>query len=118
MDIPTHSSDVASLGNDFPPKLVFFSHEFPCDDLQELFRCLHRHSKEKSFPLLAAFLEECTTVLMEEALKLPHSVADLLGPFQTLLALVARLGKLRKGPLGGAMDGALLCILEIGMLIG
>ena len=117
MDTPSHSSDI-SLGNDFSTKLVFCSHEFPCDDLQELFRHLQRHSKEKSFPLLAAFLAECTNVLKEEALKLPQPVADLLPSFQTLLALAARLGELRKGPLGGALEGALLCVLEIGMLIG
>jgi asperthecin polyketide synthase len=119
MDTRSHSSsDVVSLGNEFSTKLVFFSHEFPCDDLQELFRCLQRQSRDSSLPLLATFLAECTSVLKEEALKLPQSLRDLLPPFQTVIALATAFDELQKGPLGGAWEGALLCILEIGMLIG
>jgi Starter unit:ACP transacylase in aflatoxin biosynthesis len=119
MDTQSHSSsDLVSLGNEFSTKLVFFSHEFPCDDLQELFRSLQRHSREKGLPLVATFLAECTNVLKDEARKLPQSLRDLLPPFQTVMALAAGFGELRKGPLGGAWEGALLCILEIGMLIG
>lgn len=118
MDTPSGSSDAVSLTSDFSTKLVFFSHEFPCDDLQKLFRHLRRHSKERGFPLLAAFLAECTTVLKEETLKLPQSLRDILPPFQTVTDLAAGFGELRKGPLSAVWEGALLCVLEIGMLIG
>jgi hypothetical protein len=122
MDTPSSSDSSGKLPVDFSTKLIFFSHEFPCDDLQELFRYLQRNSKKKRFPLLATFLADSTAVLKEEALKLPQSLQDLLPIFnsQTFLGIAAGLAKgdLKKGPLGGALEGALLCILEIGMLIG
>ncbi len=115
MDTPSSLSIDAV--NDFTTKLVFFSNEFPSDDLQDLFRRLHRHSKDKRFRLLATFLEECTTVIKEETLKMPQPLQDLLPPFQTVLNLADQ-GEFRQGPLGGALESALLCVLEIGMLIG
>lgn len=115
MDTPSSLSTDAS--NDFTTELVFFSNEFPNDDLQDLFRRLHRHSKDKRFRFLATFLEECTAVIKEEALKLPQPLQDLLPSFQTVLTL-ANHGKFQQGPLGGALESALLCVLEIGMLIG
>lgn len=102
--------------NDLTTKLVFFSNEFPNDDLQDLFRRLERHSKDKRFRFLATFLEECTAVVKEEALNLPQPLQSLLPPFQTMLALVDR-GEFRYGPLGGALESVILCVLEIGMLI-
>ena len=115
MDTPSSLS--TDTMNDFSSKLVFFSNEFPSDDLQDLFRRLHINSKDNRFPSLAMFLDECTTVIKEECLKLPQPLQDLLPPFQFVLALVDR-GGFRHGPLGGALESALLCILEIGMLIG
>ena len=112
MDTPSSlSTDVM---NDFTTKLVFFSNEFPNDDLQDLFRRLQRHSKDKRFRFLATFLEECTTVVKEEALKLPQYLQDHLPSFPSVLTLE----DYRQGSLGGAIESALLCVLEIGMLIG
>lgn len=115
MDTP--SSVSTDRMNEFTTKLVFFSNEFPNDDLKDLFRRLQRHSKDKRFPLLAAFLEECTVLIQREALKLPKALQDILPPFQTVLTLVDN-NQLRQGPLGGALECAFLCILEIGMFIG
>ena len=105
------------MEGDLTARLVFFSNEFPSDDLKNLLRSFQRHSKDKRCRSLALFLEECTTVLKEEALKLPQVLQELLPPFQTALSL-ADSSQFRQGPLAGALEGALLCILEIGMFIG
>jgi len=115
MDTP--SSQLTDMMNDFTTKLDFFSNEFPSDDLQDLFRRLQRQSKDKRFRFLATFLEECTTVVQEEALKLPQPLRDFLPSFPSVLTLADN-DAFRQGPIGGALESALLCILEIGMLIG
>lgn len=99
--------------NDFTTKLAFFSNEFPNDDLKDLFRRLQRNSKDKRFRFLALFLDEVNVVVREELLKLPQALQDLLPPFQTVLSLV----DFHQGPLGGALENTLLCVLEIGMFI-
>lgn len=116
METPS-SLSTDEMNDDFTAKLVFFSNELPNDDLLDLFRRLQKHSKDKRFRFLAMFLEECTAVVKEEALKLPQSLQDLLPSFETVLTLADR-GGFRQGPLGGALESALLCVLEIGMFIG
>ncbi|KAG8527863.1 Type I Iterative PKS [Bacidia gigantensis] len=114
MDTPSSSSSEGI--NDFTSKLVYFSNEFPNDDLQDLFRRLQRNSKDRRFRQLSIFLDEATTVVKEEALKLPQAQQDLLPQFSSVLQLVDN-GEFRQGPLGGALESALLCVLEIGMFI-
>ncbi|KAL4998061.1 hypothetical protein BDV10DRAFT_201469 [Aspergillus recurvatus] len=97
--------------------LIFFGNEFPNDDLKGLFRCLLRLSKDRRFRQLAAFLEESTLVLKREVATLPQSLRDLVPHFHTVLPL-AELGDFRQGPLGAAMESALLTVLELGMFIG
>jgi hypothetical protein len=116
MDTPSSASAV--MVNDINKcKLIFFSNEFPNDDLRDLFRRLHRHSKDRRFRLLATFLDESTQVLKEEARKLPRPLQDLIPHFQSILHLADH-GDFRQGSLGAAMESALLCVLQIGMLIG
>ena len=103
--------------NDYKTKLVFFSNEFPSDDLRDLFRRLQRHSKDKRFRYLSIFIEECTAVVKEEARKLPQPIQDLIPNFSTVLTLVDH-GDFRQGPLGAAIESVTLCVLEIGALIG
>ena len=98
-------------------KLVYFGNEFPNDDLKELFRRLFRHSKDRRFRLLAAFLEESTSVLKDEVSKLPQPLKDLMPHFDTILNL-AEFGDFRQGALGAAVESALLTVLELGMFIG
>ena len=98
-------------------KLVFFSNEFPRDDLQELFRKLHQHSKNRSHPILAQFLEEATLAIREEVSDLPTTLKVLIPSFETILNF-ADFGELRKGQLCGSVEGILLCTLELGTLIG
>lgn len=97
-------------------KLVFFGNEFPNDDLKGLFRGLLLHSKDRRFRQLAAFLEESTRVLQNEVAHLPEPLKKLVPHFDTLLPLVEV--DFRQGPLGAAMESALLTVLELGMFIG
>lgn len=98
-------------------KLIYFSNEFPQDDLQSLFRELHTHSKDRRHPVLARFLEEATLVIRDELKQLPTTLRNLVPPFETILTL-ADFADLRKGQLCGSIDGILLCTLELGTLIG
>lgn len=111
----------SSCSGDFLPelktKIVFFSNEFPSDDLRDLFRRLHRHAKDKRFPFLAAFLEESAATIKEEASKLPRPLQDLIPSFDSVLTLADH-GDFGHGPLGAAMESALLTVLEIGLFIG
>lgn len=102
---------------DFKTKVVFFSNEFPSDDLRDLFRRLQRQSKDKRYRYLAMFLDECIDVVKEEARSLPQHVQSLIPNFSSILTLVEH-GDFRQGPLGAAMESVILCVLELGMLIG
>ena len=118
MDTP--SSGSTSSGDLLPEmktKIVFFSNEFPSDDIRELFRRLHRHAKDKRFSFLASFLEESAATIKEESSKLPRPLQDLIPSFNSVLTLADH-GDFRHGPLGAAMESALLTVFEIGMLIG
>ena len=107
------ASDSTDGVQDFTTKLAFFSNECPNDDLKKLFRRLQRDSKDRRFRFLALFLDEATIILRKELLKLPQALRNIIPPFQTIVSLV----DFRHGPLGGAMESAMLCILEIGMFI-
>ncbi|KAL9043691.1 MAG: hypothetical protein Q9214_003130 [Letrouitia sp. 1 TL-2023] len=115
MDTPSSAS--GDMVNDYKARLIFFSNDFPNDDLRDLFRRLQRHSKDKRFRYLATFLAECTSVVKEEARRLPLQVQALIPHFVTVLTLVD-CGDFRQGPLGAAMESVTLCVLELGTLIG
>lgn len=100
-----------------PQRVVYFSNEFPNDDLKELFRRLHRHAKDKRFFLLRKFLDESTMVLKNEIAKLPPHLKKIVPHFDTILNLVG-VADFRRGPLGAAMESVFLTVLEIGMFIG
>ena len=98
-------------------KLLYFSNDFPHDDLQNLFRQLHQHSKSRRHPILARFLEEVTLAIREEVQQLPTVLRGLIPSFETIINF-SDWGHLRKGQLCGSIDGILLSTLEIGALIG
>lgn len=98
-------------------KLVYFSNEFPHDDLQNLCRELLQHSKSRRHPILAQFLEEAKLAIREEVRQLPTTLKALIPPFETILNF-ADFAELRKGQLCGSIDGILLCTIELGALIG
>lgn len=98
-------------------KFVHFHNEFPNDDLKDLYRRLLNHSKDKKHLILAAFLDEATSTIRDEVRKLPRALKDLVPPFESILNFVDH-ADLRKGPLGGSVEGLLLCVLEIATFIG
>ncbi|KAJ0419484.1 hypothetical protein BJY00DRAFT_285769 [Aspergillus carlsbadensis] len=98
-------------------KVVFFGNEFPSDDMKVLFRHLHRHSNDRRFRLLSAFIHEATLVLKDEISKLPKILQDQVPHFESVLIL-AEHGDFREGGLGAAMESALLVVLQLGILIG
>ena len=98
-------------------KLIYFSNEFPPDDLQNLLRELHNHSKDRRHPILAQFLNEATIAIREEVRLLPAGLRALIPPFETILNF-ADFADLQKSQLCGSIDGILLCTVELGSLIG
>ena len=97
--------------------LIFFSNEFPHDDLQNLFRTLHRHSKNRHHPILAHFIEEATLAIREEIRLLPSTLKASIPPFESILNF-SDFADLRRGQLCGSIEGILLCVVEIGTIIG
>ncbi|KAL5045376.1 hypothetical protein BDW71DRAFT_215228 [Aspergillus fruticulosus] len=98
-------------------KLIYFSNEFPQDDLQTTFRELRIHNKDRRHPVLARFLQESTLAVREEVRQLPTALRKMVPPFETILD-IAEFSNLRHGPLSGAIEGVLLCVIELGTLIG
>ncbi|KAG8412122.1 hypothetical protein J3459_016005 [Metarhizium acridum] len=99
------------------PRLVYFGNEFPNDDLNDLFRKLLQHSKDRRFRLLSAFLDEATLVLQEEIARLPHNVRSQVPHFDNIVTLSEN-GYLRELGLGAAMESALLIVLQLALFIG
>lgn len=97
--------------------LAYFGNEFPPDDLQDLARRLHNHSKDKRHHVLARLLDETTSTLRSEISNLPTKLKSLLPPFESILNLVDY-PELRKGPLSGSIDGVLLSVIELATFIG
>ncbi|KUJ13605.1 ketoacyl-synt-domain-containing protein [Mollisia scopiformis] len=99
-------------------KLAYFSNEFPTDDLQELVRRLHVRSKDRKHTILATFIDQATVAVREEIRLLPAALRALIPPFQTILNFADH-SALRKGPpLCGAIDGVILCVVELATFIG
>ena len=112
---PTSSSD--SDGDMGKIKLVYFSNEFPRDDLQDVFRRLHNHSKDKHHPILAQFINESTWAIKDEVQRLPTEQKQLIPPFETVLDW-AEHTELREGLICGAVDGVLLIVVQLAIYIG
>lgn len=115
MPIYTPSSD--SQPESCKMKLIYFSNEFPNDDLHELLCRVHIHSKDRRHTILARFIDEATFAIREELRWLPNALKALVPPFRTILNFVDY-PELRNGPLSGSIDGVLLCVVELATLIG
>lgn len=96
---------------------VYFSNEFPREDLQTLFRHLHNHSKNETHVALGRFLHEATAVVKDEIRDLPAGLQHLIPTFDTVLSW-ADDPTLREGRLCGAIDGVLLTVLQLALYIG
>lgn len=81
-------------------ELIYFSNEFPRDDLQILLNKLHNHSKDRRHPLLARFLDEATISVRKEVRLLPSALRALIPPFESILNF-AGFTDLRSGQLCG-----------------
>lgn len=115
MAIFTPSSN--SEGDHLKLKLVYFSNELPNSELPHLFRQLLNHSKDDRHAILARFIDRATSAIRDEAQQLPPAYKALVPPFETILDFVDH-RELIKGPIGGAVEGVLLCTIELAALIG
>lgn len=98
-------------------ELVYFSNEYPKEDLQDLFRRLHNHSKDKHHPVLAQFINEATWAVKDEIRRLPTEQRQIIPPFETVLSW-AENSELQKGQICGAVDGVLLIVVQLATYIG
>lgn len=98
-------------------ELVYFGNEFPRDDLVDVFRRLHNHSKDRHHTLLSRFVDEATWAVKEEIRKLPNEMKKLFSPFETILSW-AEDTTLREGLICGAVEGVLLIVVQLSAYIG
>jgi monodictyphenone polyketide synthase len=110
---PSSTSDLGVPDMEF----VYFSNEFPKGDLQNIFRQIHKHSKDRRYRTLADFIQEATVVAKEEVQNLPAEARALFPAFDTILSW-SESAKLREGLLCGAVDGALLIVAQLAIYIG
>jgi Starter unit:ACP transacylase in aflatoxin biosynthesis len=110
-------STTGSLVEPDKMKLGYFSNEFPHDDLKDLFRRLYSHSKDRRHAGLARFIHEATLAVRDEVRLLPATLNTLVPPFETIFDLADH-AELRSGPLGGSVEGMLLCALQLATFIG
>jgi monodictyphenone polyketide synthase len=98
-------------------ELVYFSNEFPKDDLQQLYRRLQNHGKSNDHTMLASFIQNATSAIKDEVRQLPTELKQQIPPFESLLSWADRTD-LREGSLCGAVDGVLLVVTQIAAYIG
>lgn len=111
------STTATSLASEtYSMNLLYFSNEFPHDDLSSLTRHLLLRSRDVRHPHLARFLHETTEAIQAEVRQLSPSLRNLVDPFQVVLEFADR-QQLRKGPLGASIDGVLLVAVQLGTLI-
>ncbi|KAL8876811.1 MAG: hypothetical protein Q9198_005061, partial [Flavoplaca austrocitrina] len=103
---------------DGPADLILFSHEIPSGEVQELIRRLHRYARLPGYPHLTRFLQNCALVLREEIQKLPRPLREAVPQFHDVMTLASHWDELKTSSLGGAWEGAFLCLYEIAMLVG
>lgn len=116
--INTSNSEDFDEVNSYKMKLIYFSNEFPHDDLHKLLRLLLQYSKDRRHPVLARFLDEATLAIRDEVRQLPRTLRAQIPPFETILNLVDFADLRRHGSLCESINGVLLCTVEIGTFIG
>ncbi|GAM43179.1 hypothetical protein TCE0_047r17773 [Talaromyces pinophilus] len=98
-------------------KLIYFGNEFPKDDLEDLFRRIHNHSKDNNHFILTQFINEATLAIKDEIRRLPTEMKQSIPPFDTILRW-AEPNELRNGLMCGAVDGVLLVVAQLAAYIG
>lgn len=117
-EIGSKTGQGGSVNTSRSTSFILFSNELPGGDLQDLFRRLHRCAKLPRYPLLASFLRQSAWVLRQEIQKQPRQLRESIRPFSDVVTLASRWDELKNSHLGGALEGALVCIYEVAMLIG
>ena len=116
--LSTSKADIAIM---VQAKVLYFSGEFPqCDpegDQKSLFRKLRLLSKERDHLVLASLLERVTEGLKDECSQLSRPQRDLIPPFESVLDLTDHVVKIRKTPLGGAIERVLVLVVQLGSLV-
>jgi monodictyphenone polyketide synthase len=110
-------SEISDSSGERRMELVYFSNEYPKEDLQDLFRRMHNHSKDKHHPVLAQFINEATWAVKDEIRRLPTEQRQIIPPFETVLSW-AENSELQKGLICGAVDGVLLIVVQLATYIG
>jgi monodictyphenone polyketide synthase len=102
-------------------KILYFSGEIPQGDPEgdqkALFRKLKLLSKERDHVVLASLLECVTLALKEECTRLSHLHRELIPPFESVLDLTDHVLRLRKTPLGGAIERVLVLVFQLGSFV-
>jgi hypothetical protein len=97
--------------------IIYFSNEFPSEDLSHRLRRLHSYSKQHHHPILGRFLDEATQALRQEVGRLPAELSLVVPDFESVTSLAGE-SALRNGPLCGSIDGVMLCVLQLATYIG
>ena len=93
--------------------IIYLNNELSSENpFRELLQC----SKDKRNPILFRFLEEATCAIRDELRQAPVALRELVPPFETILDF-SEFCDLRRGRPCEAIDGALLCAVELGVLI-
>jgi len=97
--------------------LILFSNELLGDDLADVLRRLHRHSKDNDYKYLSEFLQQATLAFRDEVGQLSQINKSQIPYLESILELCNH-EHLRSGNLSGAIEGVILTVLQIGLLIG
>jgi hypothetical protein len=102
-------------------KVLYFSGEIPQGDPEgdqkTLFRKLKLLSKERDHVVLASLLECITLALKDECSRLDHLHRDIVPPFESVLDLTDYVLRLRKTPLGAAIERVLVLVFQLGSFV-
>ncbi|KAF2209148.1 hypothetical protein CERZMDRAFT_87124 [Cercospora zeae-maydis SCOH1-5] len=97
-------------------RLIYFSNEFPPDDIATVLRNIRLLAKDRRHPILELFLVKATEAIRKEIQMLPGEVREAFPAFSCITSLWHE-HNLREGALSGAIDGALLCVVQLGIYI-
>ena len=96
--------------------ILHFEGNLDHDSLKKVSDRLYSYSKDKTQAILVRLLSETTAALKNEISQLGSAEQRSFPYFANILHLVHEEG-LRRGPLSGAVEGALCCVLELGLFV-
>lgn len=96
--------------------LTYFSNEFPPDDIATILRNIRFLAQDKRHPVLESFLLKATEAVRREIELLPGELRNTFPAFPCITSLWGE-HELRQGSLSGAIDGVLLCVVQLGIYI-